>query len=69
MGPMTHEMVALGAAPLMTVGPFIAVLVAMVAGTAWIARRAAEEVRRTAAEDWERRLTAPRPSDLPRMAT
>jgi hypothetical protein len=40
---------------LMTVGPaFAGVMIAVVAGAAWLARGTAEELRRIAARDWER---------------
>ena len=40
---------------LVTVGPaFAGVMIAVIAGVAWLARGTAEELRRVAARDWER---------------
>ena len=40
---------------LVTVGPaFAGVMIAVIAGAAWLARGTAEELRRIAARDWER---------------
>jgi hypothetical protein len=44
---------------LMTIGPaFAGVTIAVVAGVAWMARGTAEELRRIAARDWERGVSA-----------
>jgi hypothetical protein len=46
---------------IVSVGPaFVGVLAAVVLGAAWLARQTAEELRRVAARDWERRLTVVR---------
>jgi hypothetical protein len=46
---------------LMTVGPaFAGVMIAMIAGAAWLARGTAEELRRIAARDWERGIPTTR---------
>jgi hypothetical protein len=41
----------------LSIGPaFVGVMVATIAGAGWLARRTGEELRRTAARDWEERL-------------
>jgi len=56
MIPMVDTMVFSGVmTALMTVGPaFAGVMIAVIAGAAWLARGTAEELRRVAARDWER---------------
>jgi hypothetical protein len=56
MIPMIDSMVVSDVSTaLMTVGPaFAGVMIALVAGVAWLARGTAEELRRVAARDWER---------------
>ena len=56
MIPMIDTMVVSNAtAALMTAGPaFAGVMIAVIAGVAWLARGTAEELRRIAASDWER---------------
>jgi len=58
MIPMIDTMLmAPGATTVLTVGPaFLGVALAMVCGLIWVARKTAEELRRTAARDWERRI-------------
>jgi hypothetical protein len=46
----------------------LAVLVAAVAGAVWLARGAAEELRRAAARDWEARIRTRRPQTADRFA-
>lgn len=60
MVPIVDTMVmAAGAAELVAVGPiFVAVAAAAIAAAAWLGRGTAEEIRRTAARDWERRTGA-----------
>src|SRR5262245_55076134 len=59
MVPMIDAMMVPGATDaILTVGPaFVGVLVAMIAGAAWVARQTAEELRRTAAREWEARMS------------
>jgi len=59
MVPMIDAMMVPGTMhAILTVGPaFVGTLVAMIAGLAWLARGTAEELRRTAARDWEARLS------------
>jgi len=70
MVPMIDTMMAPGTIDaIVTVGPaFLGVLVAVVGGAAWIARGTAEELRRTAARDWEPRTIAIHPADDGRLA-
>jgi hypothetical protein len=57
------------AATLMTVeSGFVVVLIALIAAVVWVARRTAEEVRRTAAAEWEERANTAAPSESPRIA-
>jgi hypothetical protein len=52
-----------------TVGPAaLGVLAALIAGVAWLARSASEELRRSAAREWERRTATPGPNDGGRLA-
>jgi len=57
MTPMIDAMMIPGAAAtVLAVGPaFLGVAVALVAGAAWLASGAAEEIRRTAAREWDMR--------------
>jgi hypothetical protein len=49
-------MVPGAAETILSVGPaFLGVMVAMIVGVAWLARRTTEELRRTAARDWDER--------------
>ncbi len=59
MVPMIDSMMVPGTMnAIMTVGPaFVGTLVATIAGLTWLARGTAEELRRTAARDWEARLS------------
>jgi hypothetical protein len=70
MIPMIDTMLATpGAAALFTMGPaFVGLVVALVAGLAWMARQTAEELRRAAARDWERRAATPPPLSPNRLA-
>jgi hypothetical protein len=70
MIPMIDAMMAPGTMnAIMTVGPaFVGTLVAMVAGLAWLARGTAEELRRTAARDWEARMSFTDPTHSGRLA-
>jgi len=53
---------------IMIVGPgFVGVMVALIGGVAWIARRVAEERRRNAGRDRERTISTP-PADDGRLA-
>jgi hypothetical protein len=56
MMPMIDTMVFSGVTTaLIAVGPaFAGVMIALIAGAAWLARGTAEELRRIAARDWER---------------
>jgi len=60
MVPMIDTMLMIPATTtVFTVGPaFLGIALAMVFGLVWVARETAEELRRTAARDWERRITA-----------
>ena len=60
MVPMIDTMLTVPAtATLFTVGPtFLGIALAMVFGLVWVARKTAEDLRRTAARDWERRIAA-----------
>lgn len=68
MVPMIDSLLIPGAATtVLSVGPaLIGVGLALVAGVVWIARGTAEEIRRTAAREWER--TRPIPSHPDRLA-
>ena len=70
MIPMIDAMMAPGTMnAIMTVGPaFVGTMVAMIAGIAWIARGTAEELRRTAARDWEERMGFTIPTHSGRLA-
>ena len=46
----------------------VAVFVALVAAAAWLARGAAEELRKSAAREWEARIHAARTDDRDRAA-
>jgi hypothetical protein len=60
MVPMIDTMLMVPATTtVFTVGPaLLGVALAMVFGLVWVARETAEELRRTAARDWERRIVA-----------
>ncbi len=70
MVPMIDTMLAPGAADaVLSVGPaFLGVMVAVIAGAGWMARQTAEELRRTAAREWELRVSAARPAESGRIA-
>ena len=57
MMPLIDTMMAPGtAAAMIVVGPAVAgVALALAAAVAWMARATAEQLRRTAAREWERR--------------
>jgi hypothetical protein len=59
MIPMIDTMVfANVTTALVTAGPaFAGVMIAVIAGAAWLARGTAEELRRIAARDWERGIS------------
>ena len=66
MVPMIDTLMAPGTMDAMlTVGPaFVGLMIAMIGGVAWIARQTGEELRRTAARDWELRVArTPRGGD------
>ena len=70
MVPMIDAMTVPGTIDaLLTVGPaFVGVMTAIVAGAAWLARRTAEELRKTAAREWETRLRPTAPAHAGRLA-
>jgi hypothetical protein len=54
---------------IVTVGPATLGVMAVLAATvAWVARRTSEELRRTAAREWERRNVAALPASSGRLA-
>jgi hypothetical protein len=59
MIPMIDTMVFSGVTTaLVTAGPaFVAVMIGVIGGAAWLARGTAEELRRIAARDWERGIS------------
>jgi hypothetical protein len=58
-----------GATVLVTMGPaFLGVAVALIAGVAWMARETADELRRIAARDGERRAITTTPRGPSRLA-
>ena len=69
MIPMIDAMMVPGTTDaILTIGPaFVGVTVALIAGVAWIARQTAEELRRTAAREWEHRMNLT-PSNPRRLA-
>lgn len=55
--------------PLIAVGPaFVGVMLALVAGVAWLGYGTAEEMRRTAARRWESARIHPPVEPAPRIA-
>lgn len=65
MVPMIDTLLIPGTATtLLSVGPaLVGVGLALIAGVTWIARGTAEELRRTAARDWEQARTVDTPTD------
>jgi hypothetical protein len=62
-------LMAPGATALVTIGPAtLGVAAALIVGVAWMARETAEELRRTAARDWERRAIGTPPVSPTRLA-
>jgi hypothetical protein len=70
MVPMIDTMLAPGTMDaVMSIGPaFVGVLIALVAGVAWLARETAEELGRTTARDRRRPHVIARPAAAPRLA-